>query len=972
MVVYAALLTLAFFTRSAMAQAALAELTAPTPGSALPGASATFTWTAGNGATAYALYLGTSGTGSSNLYSSGSTTATSLTVSGLPANGVTVYARLASAIGGVWVHNDYTFTEAGTAAPAAIVSPPPGSQLSSSRATFVWTAGTGVTEYNLFVGTTGSGSSNLYSSGLTNSTSAVVSGMPTNGSTVYARLYSMIDGAWQFQDFTYEAAGTLPPVQLVTPAPGSQFPGSSVTFAWSAGGATAYKLYLGTAGSASSNLYNSGSISATSITVDGLPNSGVTVYARLLWEINGAWLHSDYTFTEAGTTGPAMMLSPAPGSQLGGSSETFSWTPGTGATAYKLTIGTLGAGTGNLFNSGSTSGTSLTVSNLPTNGVIVYARLSSLIDSEWQPVDYTFTEAGTPAPAALVSPSPGSQLAGSSATFSWTPGVGATQYMLYLGNTGVGSSNLFNSGGTTATSATVNGLPKNGAPIYAKLSSNINGSWEYVNYTFSAAPAAETLSALSCATASFTGAGTDSCTATLNVAAPSGGTVVSLTSNNSSVVVPASVTIPGGATNGTFTASASSVSTTQTATLTASAGGFSATFALQLNAAIPTISVSTASLAYGNVPVNTPVSQTLTLSSTGNVAVTINSATIGGAGFNVSAATFPMTLNPGQTTMLTVQFDPTAAGAASGTLTIASNSSTGASTVVSLSGTGVATLSALSCATASFTGAGTDSCTATLNVAAPSGGATVSLSSSNSAVTVPATVTVAAGATSAAFTATATSVSTTQTVTLTASAGGITMSFPLQLSAASPTLSLSATSIGFGGVTINTPVTQSLTLTSTGSSAVTINSATVSGPGFSLESATFPATLNPNQSLTLEVEFDPTTSGSASGQLTISSNSSTGASASVSLTGTGDQPAYQVNLTWNAPSSPNDPIAGYNVYRAPSGGTIYQLLNGSVTSETTYADTTVQSGITYSYYIETVDTSGLSSVPSSTVSLAIP
>jgi fibronectin type 3 domain-containing protein len=136
--------------------------------------------------------------------------------------------------------------------------------------------------------------------------------------------------------------------------------------------------------------------------------------------------------------------------------------------------------------------------------------------------------------------------------------------------------------------------------------------------------------------------------------------------------------------------------------------------------------------------------------------------------------------------------------------------------------------------------------------------------------------------------------------------------------------------------------------------------------------ATFPLTLNPNQTATLDVEFDPTTTGAATGQLTISSNSSTGSTTSLSLNGTGETVAYQANLTWDAPTDTSDPIAGYSVYRAIDGSSAYQLLNSSVDAQTSYVDATVQSGATYDYYVETVDTSGVSSAPSSVVSLAVP
>ncbi len=478
------------------------------------------------------------------------------------------------------------------------------------------------------------------------------------------------------------------------------------------------------------------------------------------------------------------------------------------------------------------------------------------------------------------------------------------------------------------------------------------------------------LTRLSCANPTMTGAGTDNCTVAMNTAVPSGGLTVSLASNNSSFVVPSSMTLAAGATSGTFSATVSAVNVAQAVTVSASADGVSATAGVQLEAASITLSVNSSSLSFGSVNVNAATSRTLTLSSTGTSAVTVSAATVTGAGFTVSGASFPLTLNPNQTATLTVQFDPTTAGAATGRLSLTSNSSTGSSTVVSLSGTGVPVLSALSCSSGSMTGAGTDNCTVTLNAAAVTGGFTVSLASNNPAVTVPASVTVAAGATSASFAATVSAVSTTQTVTLTASAGGVATTFALQLGTAGPTLSVNASTVAFGDVILNSPATQSLTLTSTGGAAVTVSAATVTGTGFTVSGASFPLTLNPNQAATLSIEFDPTTAGATTGQLTLTSNSSSGTSTVISLSGTGEP--LQVNLSWDAPSSSSDPVAGYNVYRSPSGSTSYLQLNTSVVTQTAYADTTVQAGQTYDYIVESVDASGVTSVPSNMASVAIP
>jgi hypothetical protein len=106
-------------------------------------------------------------------------------------------------------------------------------------------------------------------------------------------------------------------------------------------------------------------------------------------------------------------------------------------------------------------------------------------------------------------------------------------------------------------------------------------------------------------------------------------------------------------------------------------------------------------------------------------------------------------------------------------------------------------------------------------------------------------------------------------------------------SGAGPTLTTSASGIGFGQVTTGSTATGSLTLSSTGSAPVTVNGASVSGSGFSLESSALPMTLDPGKSLTLQLQFSPKTAGADVGSLAISSNSGNGSTASVSLTGTG-------------------------------------------------------------------------------------
>jgi len=189
--------------------------------------------------------------------------------------------------------------------------------------------------------------------------------------------------------------------------------------------------------------------------------------------------------------------------------------------------------------------------------------------------------------------------------------------------------------------------------------------------------------------------------------------------------------------------------------------------------------------------------------------------------------------------------------------------------------------------------------------------------------------------------------------------------------AANPQLTISAGSLSFGSVTVNTATTQSLILTSSGTTPVTLTSAAITGAGFTIVGGGFPVTLNPMQALTLQLQFDPTTAGALTGQLTINSNSTTGSSAVVSLSGTGTAIAHEVDLSWDAPASSPDPVAGYNIYRLTGTGP-FVLINSSPDSAVVYVDSTVVSGATYSYEVKSVDADGVESAASNQITVTIP
>ena len=86
----------------------------------------------------------------------------------------------------------------------------------------------------------------------------------------------------------------------------------------------------------------------------------------------------------------------------------------------------------------------------------------------------------------MISPSGGTQFGGASQLFTWNAGVGATEYLLRMGSTGAGSTNLYNGPDTTNTTVTVFHLPTNGETVYVRLSSLTGGLWLSNDYTFTA------------------------------------------------------------------------------------------------------------------------------------------------------------------------------------------------------------------------------------------------------------------------------------------------------------------------------------------------------------------------------------------------------------------------------------------------------------------------------------------------------
>ncbi len=276
-----------------------------------------------------------------------------------------------------------------------------------------------------------------------------------------------------------------------------------------------------------------------------------------------------------------------------------------------------------------------------------------------------------------------------------------------------------------------------------------------------------TVTALTLNPASVLGGSNSTGTVTLSGPAPTGGATVTLSSSNpsaASIPAPGSVTVPAAATTATFTVNSQPVGTNTSATISATYNNSTQTATLAVQAATMTsFALSPTTVIGGKNSIGT---------------VTLNGPAPAGAAVNLSssdprAASVPATVTiSGATATATVTTQPV-----SSTTSVTISATYGGVTKTVPLTVQAATLVSLTLNPASPTGGKNSIGTVTLSGPAPTGGAVVSLSSSNPAVAsipAPGTITVAAGATTAAATITTQIVTTSTPVTISATYSSIT------------------------------------------------------------------------------------------------------------------------------------------------------------------------------------------------------
>ena len=329
---------------------------------------------------------------------------------------------------------NYTFTFVNgvltvTPVTAVITTPVKSSQFGSSNVTIGWSKQSLATSYRLYVGST-PGAYDIAAL-LTPNLSLAVPNIPTDGRAIYVTLFGNGTGSYVLQDTANYTAANIVKAVITGPNKGSQLTSSTVTFTWSAetGGnppLSTYTLYVGsTPGAYDIAAFQTSNLT---LTVSNIPIDGRQIYVTLYGNAGGVRTQQDTaTYTAYAT---AHITTPVKGSQLGSSNATFGWTAQTGATSYRLYVGS----TPGAYDIAAllTPNLSLVVPNIPTDGRAIYVTLFGNAGGSYKQQDTATYTAANIVNAVISGPAKGSQLGSSTATFTWSAETGGNPAGEYL------------------------------------------------------------------------------------------------------------------------------------------------------------------------------------------------------------------------------------------------------------------------------------------------------------------------------------------------------------------------------------------------------------------------------------------------------------------------------------------------------------------------------------------------------------
>ncbi len=519
-------------------------------------------------------------------------------------------------------------------------SPSPGTYTTAQTVSLI-ASNTAATIYYTTDGSTPSPSSQVYATPLDIATSSTIRALAAVDGVTSATA----SGTYTISGSSTTPSGNSPPpAPVITPPSGTYTTAQSVTLTDAAQGAAIYYTLDGSTPSSASTPYTGPIAVSSSVTLQA-----VAVLAGLTSTI------SSCTYVIDGPPPPpAPVITPPSGTYTTAQSVTLTDAAQGAAIYYTLD--------GSTPSSASTSytGSIAVLSSVTLKAVAVLAGSMSAAASA------TYVISGSPTPPSGNSPPPAPVITPASGTYTTAQSVtltdaaqGAAIYYTLDGSTPSSASPTYSGPITVSSSVTLKAVA-----VLAGLTSAISSCSYVINGppspTFTPAPGNYATPQ------SVTLSDTDSKAAIYY-------TVDGSTPSASSHLYSAPLNI-----SASTSVRAIAVDGTVTSQIVTGAYDF------------PGLSINPASLSFGDVSVGASASQSITLASNGAAPLTVSSATIGGSGFSLSGASFPLTLNPGQSTALDITFAPTSAGTSTGQIVILSNAVNQNTVDVALSGQGQA------------------------------------------------------------------------------------------------------------------------------------------------------------------------------------------------------------------------------------------------------------------------------------------
>jgi hypothetical protein len=381
-------------------------------------------------------------------------------------------------------------------------------------------------------------------------------------------------------------------------------------------------------------------------------------------------------------------------------------------------------------------------------------------------------------------------------------------------------------------------------------------------------------------------------------------------------------------------------------------------------------------LDFGTVMVGSSSTQSVTVTNSGTAKFTLSKVSASGTGFTISGFSAPEVLSPGQSAQLTVVFGPTSATQESVNLLVAINAE-GPQTAGSLNGTGSTSLLSVTPSVVGFGNVSVGSPVTQPLRLTNGGSASVAIKSvsatgggfSISGLTTPQTLTPGESVNFMAEFNPKVAGSDTGAISIITAGSPVNVGLNGVGVSSAPQLVASSTSLSFGSVTIGNSPSLQVTLKNTGTASADISNVSLTGSSYTLAGVTSKVDLAPDQSAILTVEFDPKTTGSLPGTVTISSNA--GSPLVIQLSGSGTQKSQQpsVALNWDKSAAQ---VVGYFIYRSSKSSGPYAKLNSHANPDTSYTDNSVSSGQMYFYVVTAVNSENIESAYSEPVSVTVP